>query len=131
MYCPADIFEVGVNLNGTCLANLRFFFFYPCNNMRSQRIFIGNLPSDTSESTIENLVSKFGANPSKIEVIKDNKRLCRGFAYCQVQEEKASFVISRLHGQLWKGAKLRVEFAKPDFLKKYNVCFYRILFSFL
>lgn len=91
---------------------------------KSHRIFVGNLPSDTTESSLENLIAKFGANPTKIEVIKDNKRMCRGFAYCHVPEEKASFVISRLHGQLWKDCKLRVEFAKPDFLKKYVIFCY-------
>lgn len=75
-----------------------------------KRIFVGNLPSDATETTVTALFSEFGRVHS-IELVTDMfSGKCRGFGYIGMEGHEARAAIAKLSGVQFGGNMLRVGF---------------------
>lgn len=75
-----------------------------------KKMFIGNLPSDTSEQSVRQLFSEYGTVRS-IEIASDIfTRKCRGFGFVEMEGHEAREAIAALDGKLFNGKSLRVRF---------------------
>lgn len=86
----------------------------PPNTISPWCIFVYNLPTNSSELTLFQLFSKFGAIDS-VKVITDEEKKCKGFGFVNmVSYEEACCAILRLNGYcLERGKPLQVSFKKP------------------
>jgi len=75
-----------------------------------KRIFVGNLPSDATETSVTALFSEFGKVHS-IEVITDMfSGQCKGFGYVGMEGHEARAAIAKLNGRPFGGNLLKVGF---------------------
>jgi len=75
-----------------------------------KRIFVGNLPSDATETSVTALFSEFGKVHS-IELVTDMfSGKCRGFGYIGMEGHEARAAIAKLSGAQFGGNLLRVNF---------------------
>lgn len=75
-----------------------------------KRIFVGNLPSDATESSVNALFSEFGKVHS-IELVTDMfSGKCRGFGYIGMEGHEARAAIAKLSGAKFGDNMLRVGF---------------------
>lgn len=75
-----------------------------------KRLFVGNLPSDATETTVLALFSEFGRVHS-IELVTDLfSGKCKGFGYIGMEGHEARAAIAKLSGSLFCGKPLRVSF---------------------
>ena len=75
-----------------------------------KRLFVGNLPSDATESSVSALFSEFGKVHS-IELVTDLfSGKCKGFGYIGMEGHEARAAIEKLSGSLFGGKPLRVSF---------------------
>lgn len=75
-----------------------------------KRIFVGNLPSDATESSVTALFSEFGKVHS-IELVTDLfSGKCRGFGFIGMEGHQARVAIAKLSGIQFGGNMLRVGF---------------------
>lgn len=78
-----------------------------------KRIFVGNLPSEATEATIQALFSQYGKVRS-IELVSDIfSGRCRGFGFIGMEGHEARAAISALDGNLYCGKPLKVKFEEP------------------
>ena len=86
----------------------------PANAVSPWCIFVYNLPANSTELTLFQLFSKFGAIDS-VKVITDEEKKCKGFGFVNmVTYEDACYGILRLNGYcLERGKPLQVSFKKP------------------
>ena len=83
-----------------------------------KRIFVGNLPSDATETTVTALFSEFGKVHS-IELVTDMfSGKCKGFGYIGMEGHEARAAIAKLSGTLFGGKPLRVSFENSTSGKK-------------
>jgi len=75
-----------------------------------KRIFVGNLPSDATETTVTALFSEFGRVHSIELVIDMFSGKCRGFGYIGMEGHEARVAIAKLSGFQFGGNMLRVGF---------------------
>ena len=75
-----------------------------------KRIFVGNLPSDATETTVTTLFSEFGRVHSIELVIDMFSGKCRGFGYISMEGHEARVAIAKLSGVQFCGNTLRVSF---------------------
>lgn len=79
-----------------------------------KRIFVGNLPSDATEASINALFSEYGKVRS-IEIIADLfSGKCRGFGFIAMEGHEARAAIAALDGNLYCGKPLKVKFEEPS-----------------
>lgn len=78
-----------------------------------KKIFVGNLPTDTTEEDIHSLFSEHG----KVHNLKLNvdifTRKCRGFGFVEMEGHEARAAIAGLNGKTFKGRPLRVNEEQP------------------
>ncbi|MGY6277276.1 RNA recognition motif domain-containing protein [Methylomonas sp. MgM2] len=75
-----------------------------------KKIFVGNLPSDATETSVKALFSEFGKVHS-IELITDMfSGKCKGFGYIGMEGHEARVAIAKLSGRPFGGNLLRVGF---------------------
>ncbi len=75
-----------------------------------KRLFVGNLPSDATESSVEELFSEYGKVRS-IQLIADIfSGKCRGFGFVGMEGHEARAAIAALDGNLYCGKPLKVKF---------------------
>ncbi|TAL43728.1 MAG: RNA-binding protein [Methylovulum sp.] len=78
-----------------------------------KRIFVGNLPSDATEASVNALFSEYGKVRS-IEIISDLfSGKCRGFGFIAMEGHEARAAIAALDGNLYCGKPLKVKFEEP------------------
>lgn len=76
------------------------------------KLHIGNLPKTYTESELKSLLTKF-AEPSSLEIIKDNQGQSRGYAYAEFTDEQAKAIIAGLDGKDAGGQTLKIGEARP------------------
>lgn len=78
-----------------------------------KRIFVGNLPSDATEASVQALFSTYGTVRS-IQLVADIfSGKCRGFGFVAMEGHEARAAISGLDGNLYCGKPLKVKFEEP------------------
>jgi RNA recognition motif-containing protein len=89
-------------------------------------IYVGNIPRETSESSIREEFEKFG-EVSSVNLIKDKfTNMLKGFGFVDMpKKDEAEKAIQNLDGQMFSGRPLTVNPAKPrteshDRPKRYN-----------
>lgn len=78
-----------------------------------KKLFIGNLPADTSEQELEGLFSEFGTVRGSKLVTDVFSGQCKGFGFIEMEGHEARAAIAGLDGKDFKGKSLRVNFETP------------------
>lgn len=78
-----------------------------------KKLFIGNLPTDTSEEELETLFSEFGTVRGSKLVTDVFSGDCKGFGFIEMEGHEARAAIAGLDGKDFKGKSLRVNFETP------------------
>ena len=78
-----------------------------------KKLFIGNLPSITSESDLQQLFSVFGTVRSCRLVTDVFSGQCKGFGFIEMEGHEARAAIAGLNGRDYKGSSLKVNFESP------------------
>ena len=78
------------------------------------RLFVGNLPFDTTESQVKQLIEGDGRTVRSVKIISDKETgRSRGFAFVDLDsEEEAKAAISELDGKDFGGRPLKVNEAE-------------------
>ena len=79
------------------------------------RLYIGNLPSLTTEHDLQAWIESSGFKVETVQVIKDlDTGASRGFAFAELPEVlDAQEAVNALNGQAMEGHNLRVSEARP------------------
>ncbi len=73
-------------------------------------MFVGNLPSETKESDLEQLFGQYGTVRS-LKLITDMfTRKCKGFGFIEMEGHEARAAIEGLNGRDFKGNSIKVTF---------------------
>jgi RNA recognition motif-containing protein len=75
-----------------------------------KKMFISNLPQDTSETDLGNLFSEFGRVRSVQLSFDVFTRKCRGFGFVEMEGHEARAAVAALDGREFGGRPLRVRF---------------------
>jgi len=79
----------------------------------SKKVFVGNLPFNTSESDIRSLLEEYG-EVTDIAMIRDrDTKRFRGFCFVEMDDSGAEEAIKSLNEQEYNGRTLKVNEAKP------------------
>ena len=78
------------------------------------RLFVGNLPFDTTESQVRDLIAGGGRNVQSVKIVTDKETgRSRGFAFVDVEDDgQAQSAISELNGKDFGGRALVVNEAQ-------------------
>ena len=80
----------------------------------TQKIYVGNLSFDTSESDLSTLFAEVGeVESARIITDRDTGR-SRGFGFVEMSDENAATAISKFSGKEVDGRALTVNEAKPQ-----------------
>ncbi len=81
----------------------------------SRKLYVGNLPYETSETDLQTLFEQAGAVDS-VRVMRDNTTgRARGFAFVEMaSDNEAQTAIQTLHEQQFGGRRLTVNEARPQ-----------------
>ncbi|MEE9356732.1 MAG: RNA-binding protein [Methylococcaceae bacterium] len=75
-----------------------------------KKMFVGNLPQDATEETVQELFSEFGVVRS-IHLVTDLfSGKCKGFGFIEMEGHEARAAIAGLNGKTLDGKSLRVQF---------------------
>lgn len=75
-----------------------------------KKLFIGNLPADSSEDAVRQLFSEYGTVRS-IEIPADIfTGKCKGFGFVEMEGHHARAALAELDGKLFCGKPLKVKF---------------------
>ena len=78
-----------------------------------KKMFVGNLPEDTSEKDVQDLFAQHGTVRS-IKLATDVfSGRCRGFGFVAMEGHEARAAMAELDGKLFKGRPLRVKEGQP------------------
>lgn len=78
-----------------------------------KKLFIGNLPSDSSEDAVRQLFSEYGTVRS-IEIPADIfTGKCKGFGFVEMEGHHARAAIAELNGKLFGGKPLKIKYEQP------------------
>jgi len=75
--------------------------------MATKTLYVGNLPYGVTEDEVKELFTQWGP-PGEVRLIAD-----KGFAFVDLDDDKAAEAISAVNGQDFKGRALRVDEARP------------------
>ncbi len=75
-----------------------------------KKMFVGNLPADTSEETVRELFSEFGTVRSIHLTTDVFTGKCRGFGFIEMEGHEARAAIAALNGKTFGGRPMRVSF---------------------
>ncbi len=79
-----------------------------------KKMYIGNLPSDTSETEVQELFARHGTVRS-IELVSDVfSGRCRGFGFVEMEGHEARAAMDALNGSSFKGNFLRIREERAD-----------------
>ena len=79
----------------------------------AQKIYVGNLPYDSSEESVERLVAEYGEVTSVALPTDRETGRPRGFGFVEMGSDDAAKAISALNGTDFGGRALNVNEAKP------------------
>jgi RNA recognition motif-containing protein len=79
----------------------------------AQKIYVGNLPFETSESAVEQLFGTYGEVASVALPTDRETGRPRGFGFVEMSTEDAAKAIAALNGTDFGGRALNVNEAKP------------------
>jgi cold-inducible RNA-binding protein len=84
-------------------------------NTMSRKLFVGNLPFETTEDDLTTLFAQAGSVES-VRVMRDNATgRARGFAFVEMaSDEEAQTAIGQFHQQSFGGRALTVNEARPQ-----------------
>jgi RNA recognition motif-containing protein len=75
-----------------------------------KKLFVGSLPADTTEESLEELFSQYGTVRS-LNLIKDLfSGKCKGFGFIEMEGHEARAAIAELNGKTFNGKVLSVKF---------------------
>ncbi len=78
-----------------------------------KKLFVGSLPPNTTEESLEALFSQFGTVRS-IKLVKDLfSGQCKGFGFLEMEGHEARAAIAGLDGKSFEGNFLKVKFEEP------------------
>ncbi len=78
-----------------------------------KKLFIGNLPTSTSEQDLQTLFSKFGTVRSFKLVTDVFSGQCKGFGFIEMEGHEARAAIAGLNGKEYNGKSLKVGYESP------------------
>ena len=78
-----------------------------------KKLFIGNLPTSTSEQDIQNLFSEFGTVRSSKLVMDVFSGQCKGFGFIEMEGHEARAAIAGLNGKDFNGRPMKVNYETP------------------
>ena len=78
-----------------------------------KRLFIGNLPTNTTEKELVDLFSEFGTVRSSQLVTDIFSGDCKGFGFIAMEGHESRAAITALDGKDFKGKALKVNFESP------------------
>lgn len=78
-----------------------------------QKLFVGNLPPDTTDEDILSLFSQHGKVHSLRLTVDVFTGTCRGFGFVEMEGHEARAAIAGLNGKTFKGRPLRVNLELP------------------
>ena len=75
-----------------------------------KKLFVGSLPSGTTEESLNNLFSQYGTVRST-NLVKDMfSGKCKGFAFLEMEGHEARAAIAGLNGKIFEGNTLKVKY---------------------
>ena len=78
-----------------------------------KKLFIGGLPPTTTETSLQELFTKFGTVRS-MNLVKDLfSGKCKGFAFIEMEGHEARSAIASLDGHSFEGSMLKVKYEQP------------------
>lgn len=78
-----------------------------------KKLFIGNLPANTSENDLQTLFSEFGTVRSSKLVTDVFSGQCKGFGFIEMEGHEANAAIAGLNGKDFNGKSLKVNYETP------------------
>jgi RNA recognition motif-containing protein len=78
-----------------------------------KKLFIGNLPSNTTDIELQNLFSEYGTVRSFRLVTDVFSGQCKGFGFIEMEGHEARAAIAGLNGKDYKGKPMKVNFESP------------------
>ncbi len=79
----------------------------------TKKMYVGNLPFQSTEEDIQSLFSQFG-NVESVNLITDRETgRSRGFAFVEMSVDKANTAMQNLNGADFEGRNLKVNEARP------------------
>jgi len=78
-----------------------------------KKMFIGNLPQDATQESVEELFSEFGTVRSIRLVADVFSGKCKGFGFVEMEGHEARAAIAGLDGKIFGDRSLRVNFEDP------------------
>lgn len=79
----------------------------------TKKMYVGNLPFQSTEDDIQNLFSQFGEVES-VNLITDRETgRSRGFAFVEMSVDRANAAMQNLNGTDYEGRSLKVNEARP------------------
>ena len=78
-----------------------------------KKLFVGSLPPNTTEESLNDLFSQFGTVRST-NLVKDLfSGKCKGFAFLEMEGHEARAAIAGLNGKIFEGNTLKVKYEEP------------------
>ena len=75
-----------------------------------KKLFVGSLPPNTTEESVQNLFSQYGKVHS-VKLVKDLfSGRCKGFGFLEMEGHEARAAIAGLDGKSFEGNFLKVKF---------------------
>ncbi len=75
-----------------------------------KKLFVGSLPADTTEASLNELFSKYGTVRS-LKLTRDIfSGKCKGFGFIEMEGHEARAAIAGLNGKSYQGKVLNVKF---------------------
>jgi RNA recognition motif-containing protein len=78
-----------------------------------KKLFVGNLPSKTTDEDLKNLFSIYGTVRSFKLATDVFSGQCKGFGFVEMEGHEARAAIAGLNGKDYNGKPMRVNFESP------------------
>ena len=78
-----------------------------------KKLFVGNLPSSTTDKDLQELFSQFGKVRSLKLAADVFTNQCKGFGFIEMEGHEARAAIAGLNGKDFNGKPLKVNFEVP------------------
>jgi RNA recognition motif-containing protein len=78
-----------------------------------KKLFVGNLPSSTTDKELHELFSQYGTVRSLKLATDVFSNKCKGFGFIEMEGHEARAAIAGLDGKDFSGKALRVNFESP------------------
>jgi cold-inducible RNA-binding protein len=79
----------------------------------SKKLFVGNLPFNTSESEVRSLLEQYGEVTDIAMILDRDTKRFRGFCFVEMDDSAADAAIAALNDQEFNGRTIKVNEAKP------------------